>query len=247
MRRVERADVKAVGACLARAFDDDPVSEYLFPAGRTHMRRLQRYFEWQLVHVFLPKGEAWTTPELTGASLWMPPRRQVPAVSEALGQLVTVIRILGRQTGRALRLLEQLEAVHPKIMHFYLGTIGTEPDRQRSGIGSALMSVVLDRLDEEGIPAYLESSKEENLAFYHRHGFQLTGEIGKGKGAEPRIWLMWREPRLKDMSSLGLGRREASPDTAAAAADERSQHPAVGTDQPVRNDEPPPGGAAEQA
>lgn len=205
VRRVEPADVNALGACLARAFDDDPVSDYLFPNERTRRRRLERYFEWQFTHVFLPKGEAWTTSDLAGSALWMPPRRHVPTVAEAIGQLFTAARILGRHTGRALRLLEQLEAVHPKIMHFYLGTIGTDPPRQGSGIGSALLRVVLDRLDEEAMPAYLESSKEENLSFYHRHGFEVTGEVGEGKGngrgVGPRIWLMWREPRPPDRPS----------------------------------------------
>lgn len=195
VRPVARADVEELSACLARAFDDDPVSLYLFPGGRSHIRRLERYFRWQFLHVFLPKGEAWTTTDLAGASLWMPPRRREPAVPEALGQLVAVVRILGRQTGKALWLLEQLEAEHPKTPHYYLGTIGTDPERQRSGIGSALMKVVLERLDAVALPAYLESSKEENLAFYNQHGFQLTGEIGRRRGTSPRIWLMWREPR----------------------------------------------------
>lgn len=195
LRPVEAGDVAELSACLARAFDDDPVSHFLFPNERTHRVRLERYFRWQFAHVFLPKGESWTTDDLAGASLWIPPRRPSPSVFQALSQLATVTRILGRQTGRALRLLEQLDSVHPKVVHCYLGTIGTDPERQRSGIGSALMEVVLSRLDQEAMPAYLESSKEENLSFYHRHGFEVTGEVGRSGGDIPRIWLMWREPR----------------------------------------------------
>ncbi|MGH9299154.1 MAG: GNAT family N-acetyltransferase [Acidimicrobiales bacterium] len=183
----------ALSSCLARAFENDPVSLYLFPRDGSRVSRLERYFTWQLGHVFLPKGEAWTTDDLAGASLWMPPRRRPPTLVEGLGQLLPVLRILGRRTGRALKLVEQLEARHPKNLHCYLGTIGTDPDRQGEGIGSALMRVVLDRLDREEMPAYLESSRPENLPFYHRQGFEVTGEVDAAAGV--RLWLMWREPR----------------------------------------------------
>jgi ribosomal protein S18 acetylase RimI-like enzyme len=206
LRPIERSDVRALSACLARAFDDDPVSEYLFPNRRSHARRLERYFRWQFHHVFFPKGDCWTTEDLAGAALWIPPRRRSPSIVETVTQLATVVRILGMQTSRALRLLEQLEAVHPKMPHCYLGTIGVDPSRQGTGVGSALMSVVLDALDEEGVPAYLESSKESNLAFYRRHGFEVTGEIGTGRDSGiPRIWLMWRSARSAAPHSVAPG------------------------------------------
>ena len=48
-------------------------------------------------------------------------------------------------------------------------------------------------MDADGMPVYLESSNERNLAWYGRHGFEVTGEVVILGG--PRIWPMWREPR----------------------------------------------------
>ena len=63
-----------------------------------------------------------------------------------------------------------------------------------SGIGRSLVEPVLQRADRDGVPAYLESSKERNIAFYARHGFEVTGQIHTPRGG-PTLWLMWREPR----------------------------------------------------
>ena len=46
----------------------------------------------------------------------------------------------------------------------------------------------------EGLGAYLESSKESNVPFYRRHGFEVTGRLDAPGGAPP-LHLMWRDPR----------------------------------------------------
>jgi len=52
---------------------------------------------------------------------------------------------------------------------------------------------VTEECDREGIPAYLESSKEANVSYYARHGFAVTEEFTLKGG--PSLWLMWRDPR----------------------------------------------------
>ena len=57
----------------------------------------------------------------------------------------------------------------------------------------ALLAPVLGRCDREGLPAYLESSKESNIAYYERFGFAVIGELQAAPGG-PTLWPMWREP-----------------------------------------------------
>jgi GNAT superfamily N-acetyltransferase len=86
---------------------------------------------------------------------------------------------------------QRVETAHPhRPPHFYLAVLGTDPSRQGHGIGSALLQPVLDLCDRDGVPVYLESSKESNVAFYARHGFRVTAEVRLPKG--PPMWPMWR-------------------------------------------------------
>jgi hypothetical protein len=52
---------------------------------------------------------------------------------------------------------------------------------------------VLDKVDEAGEAAYLESSNIRNVPLYQRHGFEVVEEI-QLLGDGPQMWRMWREP-----------------------------------------------------
>lgn len=192
VHRVIPGDVPTVAESLARAFDDDPISVYLFPTPTRRARGLTRFFTLQLRRTYLPRGEAYTTADLKGTAMWMPPNAPRPGTRELVNQL-PMIPILGRRLGAALRLVQMIEAKHPRTPHYYLGTLGTDPDFQGKGLGSAVLRPVLDHCDREGIGAYLESSKERNLAFYGRQGFEVTGEVVVPE-SDVKLWLMWREP-----------------------------------------------------
>ena len=55
------------------------------------------------------------------------------------------------------------------------------------------MRCALERVDREGLPAYLESSKESNVPFYARFGFEVRETVTHPDG--PSQWLMWRDPK----------------------------------------------------
>ena len=61
------------------------------------------------------------------------------------------------------------------------------------GVGALLLRPGLDLCDREGLPAYLESSKESNVGFYARFGFRVIAEV-RMPGEGPTVWLMWRNP-----------------------------------------------------
>lgn len=199
VRRAGSDDVTVLATVLARAFDDDPVSMYAFPDDERRRRALPRFFEVELAREYMRDGEIYTTEDLAGAALWGPPGKRRQGLRSVLAMIPLVPMIGWSRLPAVVRGLASIEAKHPKEPHYYLGVLGTDPPSQGKGIGSSLLAPVLERCDAEGIPAYLESSKENNLPFYSRHGFAVTTEVAL-PGAGPKLWLMWREPRPRDGS-----------------------------------------------
>ena len=143
----------------------------------------------------LELGGVTTTEGVHAGALWAPPDKWKLGVMDVAKLAPSAIRLFGRRLKLSLSVLAETDKVHPTQPHWYLGFLGTDPDHQGKGLGSAVLGPVLGRCDTEGIPAYLESSKEANVPFYERHGFAVTDTLDLDKGRGPRMWLMWREPR----------------------------------------------------
>ena len=73
--------------------------------------------------------------------------------------------------------------------------LGVEPSAQGKGLGGRLLEPVLQQADSEGLPAYLETDKERNLAFYARFRFGLVDTLWPDGPDAPPEWTMWRDPK----------------------------------------------------
>ncbi|HEY7456386.1 MAG TPA: GNAT family N-acetyltransferase, partial [Solirubrobacterales bacterium] len=142
----------------------------------------------------LPDGFVYTDESRRGAALWASPGNWRTTALQDL-RIATAFAhprhwLRGPLVARGLLGVERLHPPAPP--HFYLATLGVEPPAQGQGLGSRLLQPVLEICDADGVPAYLESSKESNIAFYARHGFRVTGEHSLPRG--PKFWTMWRSP-----------------------------------------------------
>lgn len=193
-RRAADLDVTAMGAMLGRSFADDPLWEWMCRGRMRHFTRLATPFFAVEIRRHISQGGAWTVAGCDAAGLWNPPNRWRTGFGDIARWAPSASRLFGLHLPRSLRALSVLDKVHPSEPHWYLATLGTDPDHQGRGLGSAVMQPVLDECDATGTPAYLESSKEANVGFYERHGFMLTDRITVGSDGPP-MWLMWRDPR----------------------------------------------------
>ncbi len=203
VRRARREDFDALSAMLARAFYDDPITSWFYPRPQRRLAYARRFFAIRLRQLDGLRL-TFTTTDHSGAALWTPPGRWREDLRQSL-MLLPMMPALLPHIVRSTRAVREIERRHPIVPHYYLSVIGTEPAVQGEGIGSALLSVVLDRCDSEAIAAYLECSKESNVDFYVRHGFSVTECVELPGG--PPLWLMWRAPRQPAPPAASRGSR----------------------------------------
>jgi GNAT superfamily N-acetyltransferase len=192
VRLATAADVTALAAIIADAFFDDPTMLWIVPDGERRRTVGPTVFG-PFVADVQRLGASWITEDRTGAALWIPPGHVVPAEeAEALGQQVAAV-LTEAELERLGALVAVKEEHLPSEAHFYLDLLGVRPPSQGRGFGSALLEVVLSRLDGDGVPAYTEATSDRNRRLYERHGFVHLGDVVPADG--PPLRRMWREPR----------------------------------------------------
>jgi ribosomal protein S18 acetylase RimI-like enzyme len=194
VRRATADDVTAMAAQMARTFLDDPVTSHIFRNEARREAGLRAYFGTQMKADYLPFGGCYTAEGYAGSAIWAPAGKPLQTVLAGMLTMLPVLPYVIANMRTTIQLLSLIESKHPREPHWYLASLGTAVEQQGKGVGGALMRPVLEHCDAEGIPCYLESSKERNLPFYRRHGFEVVEEVPLPDDG-PTLWTMWREPQ----------------------------------------------------
>jgi GNAT superfamily N-acetyltransferase len=196
IRLARRDDVPGLAAMLARAFAHDPFFSYLAGDAPERNQRMRDGWSGILRFASARLSHTWTTDDLAGAAIWLPPHHRTPLLDN-LRLLRELVRFAGwrrlRLVADAIEELERHRRSHVPGAHFYLSALGVEPERQGAGIGTALMEPVLDRCDRDRLPAYLETAAARNVLLYERVGFEVVEELILPR-TDVRGWLMRRAP-----------------------------------------------------
>jgi GNAT superfamily N-acetyltransferase len=193
VRLAARPDLPHLRGVLARAFDRDPVVNWVIrqDGGR----------EWALAWLYrlsldmaTPLGHVYTTGDRCGVALWTPPGQLGAGQWRQAWRFPGFLRAVGlRRLPEILPPIAAMGAKHPRQPHWYLSELAVDPPAQGQGVGSALLAHRLTLCDRDGVPAYLENSNPRNTPLYERNGFRTLEEHRMGAGGPP-VLLMWREP-----------------------------------------------------
>jgi GNAT superfamily N-acetyltransferase len=195
VRNATAADFTPLTQTLARAFYDDPVFRFLVPTGdeTARMKKLQI-----IMGIFfklgLPHDSCFTTANYESVTLWRPPNGWHVPFWAYIVNAPALLSAFGGGVFRALGVADMMEKIHPHEPHWYLQTIGTDPQFQGKGYGGVILRHTLAVADAAHMPCYLESSKDTNIPIYQSFGFELKDEVQVPHGG-PKIWPMWRKPR----------------------------------------------------
>lgn len=198
--RLQAAQRPEAAEVLTRAFADDPIYTYVLPDRDIRLRATHRMWE-ALLAAALRYGEVYTTPTRQGVACWMAPGRTEITLAQSartgFGLMRAILAFPPASRQRFLGIARHTDELRRRDMQrlfWYLWVIGVDPACQGHGIGSQLMQPVLARADAQGLPCYLETETERNVAFYERCGFRVL-RSGQAPGHPIRLWTMVRKAR----------------------------------------------------
>lgn len=205
--------VKPAAAACGRAFIDDPTTAYFIP-DTDKQPNLPYSFEYYLRLSLLSDGyEAYvTSPQCEGVAIWIrPDAKESPLAHLRAGWPALPLRCgwrhLYREAVADTRFGRLRRKLAPK-QHIYLGLLAVDPAHHGKGFASKLIRPMLSKLDEEGLPAYVETQNERNVAMYGKWGFQLLKEETLAN-TDLKMFLLLRRPRIEDAAP---GQQKSSPE-----------------------------------
>ena len=77
--------------------------------------------------------------------------------------------------------------------YIYILIVGVNPEYQKQGFGSKLLTALFEKSDKTNIPIYLETQTESNVKMYEKYGFKILKEINLPILNLP-MWEMKRNP-----------------------------------------------------
>ena len=189
-------DIDWATALLTEAFLNEPPVPHLFH--EPHRKKQATYFMKCGCAYALLFGECYSTQERDGVALWLLPNKtaMTPGRMYQAGMLSAPFKLGFSAFSRFMGFVSHTDKLHKEaapMPHYYLFTLGVKPSAQGKGIGGILLESMLERIDGEKMPAYLETQKESNVSLYQRFGFEVAAQ-----GAFPKLeglcnWGMFRK------------------------------------------------------
>jgi len=152
VRKATLADVPRLAQALASAFQDDPVITWVLPDAQRRRVVLPVFMEFRLRKLAFPHDEIWMIQDGAASAAWVPPPGiWQMSLAQRVRLLLPMIGFLRLRTPTVLGGLGRMEACHPhEPPHWYLFIIGCERAAQGRGLGSGLLSDMLNASIVEG-------------------------------------------------------------------------------------------------
>jgi len=187
----------AAAAVLGRAFTEYELLRYYFP-DKTQRRAVADTFGFIALSICLKYGEVYASSEkLEGVAAWLPPGKAFFGGLQIIRSvpLSILFRFARQGAGRMWAYGRYIDNLHRKLIpypHWYLQIIGVDPAYQGQGFSSRLLRPVLERIDRERMPCFLETNTDKNVTIYRRFGFEVVSE-DKIPGTEVTSFAMLRK------------------------------------------------------
>lgn len=179
IRDLGKGELPSAAALLGRGMRDNPLHVAAFGSDPAHREIALSRFFLPVLRGIAGKGRilcACRGEALVGVCAMTPPGRCQPTLLEKLRIIPALVMGNRPHTlGAVLQWTGSWARNDPDASHWHLGPVAVDRDLQGQGVGRILLASFVRAMDEAGGLAYLETDKRENVPFYEKHGFVVTG------------------------------------------------------------------------
>jgi GNAT superfamily N-acetyltransferase len=177
--RLPESLVNKASITCANAFIDDPETIYLIP-DKKKRENLKYAFVYYLRMSVAERAEICTTsPNCEGVAIWTESEGKTPWWTIFSINPFPPLRCGWRYILHEMtfyRFAHKVKKQFAPFPHKYLALLAVDPSQQGKGFASQLLKPMLEKLDKQHLPTYLETQNLKNVNMYRHFGFELVYE-----------------------------------------------------------------------
>ena len=174
-----------------------PITKLFSPP---NIERQLRYFMRCNSALAIQSGECYATEARDGLAFWLPPGRTDMSIVDMwhAGMFWAPLKYGLTGTAKVIGFAHHIGAMHKRnapMPHYYLFLTGVDPKQQRQGVNTALLGAMLERIDAEKMPVFLETQSAGNVEIYEKLGFVVVEKRAFPMTSNVFNWAMLRQPQ----------------------------------------------------
>ncbi|MBI1780678.1 MAG: GNAT family N-acetyltransferase [Sphingobacteriales bacterium] len=180
MIRAGIEDKNRIVEILSNSFDDNKSINYIIPQDVKRKKWIRKLMAYSFDVCYL-SGDVFLSGDKKAFALILLPDKKKISLRSVLLDIKLATSVIGlRNVKKAMSREASISKIHPEGFLYYLWFIGVDCSEQGKGIGSKLLTAVIEEGLSQKRIICLETSTLKNLPWYEKHRFKTYKELDFG-------------------------------------------------------------------
>jgi GNAT superfamily N-acetyltransferase len=186
----QRKDKTRIIEILCQSFQNDPQINYILGSNGNKNKKLMRLMAYSF-EFGLANGKVEISEDKNSVAIWKSSNSKKMTINLFYESILFFFTFGWSGIKRISAMEKKIAAFYPdKTIFNYLWILGTNPNEQGKGYGTAILSKAINNFEQNKVPIYLETCTDFNLKYYQRKGFELYHSMILDSETQLPIYLM---------------------------------------------------------
>lgn len=174
------SDKKRVVEILSKSFNTNQSVNYIVHQDEKRLNRIKALMHYSF-EVCFSFGKVFLSDDKTACALILFPDQKRTTLKSILLDIRLIFSCVGlRNIKKALTRESKIKRLQSDELMYYLWFIGVDPSCQKTGVGTKLLTEVIEDSEVKKRSIYLETSTLANLPWYKKFNFTIYNELDLG-------------------------------------------------------------------